>query len=126
MAEGIEIANAVVNDGEAEWLINMYDTGLDELWSMEFRMDVIDDYFVSDSGDVIVGGFQRLKNSDETRLQFSVLDGERERGFTCNEVLPELQNMEIVRYANGKIYCTGLLKGEALTRFVKRSVELIK
>ena len=115
--EWLSVILAVVNDGEAEWLINMYDTGLDELWSMEFKMDVIDDYFVSDSGDVIVGGFQRLKNSDETRLQFSVLDGERERGFTCNEVLPELQNMEIVRYANGKIYCTGLLKGEAQDDF---------
>ncbi len=110
--EWLSVILAVVEDGEAEWLINMYDTGLEELWSMEFKMDVIDDYFVTDSGDVIVAGFRRLKNSDETRLQFSVLDGEREQGFTCNEVLPELQNMEIVRYANGKIYCTGLLKGE--------------
>lgn len=110
--EWLSVILAVVNDNEAEWLVNMYDTELEELWSMEFRMDVIDDYFITDSGDVIVGGFYKQKNSDETRLQFAVLDGERETAFTCKEVLPDLQNMEIVRYADGKIYCTGLLKGE--------------
>ena len=104
---------AVLTDNHAEWLINMYDTELEELWSMEFSMDAIDSYFVTDSGDVVVAGYYKMKNSDETSLHFSILDGEKERAFSCREVLPDLQNMEIVRYADGKIYCTGLIKGEA-------------
>ena len=111
--EWLGLIFAVVNDNKAEWLINMYDTGLEELWSMEFSMDAVDSYFVTDSGDVVVAGYNKVKNSDETSLHFAILDGEKERAFSCKEVLPDLQNMEIVRYADGKIYCTGLVKGEA-------------
>ena len=111
--EWLSVIFAVVDDNRAEWLVNMYDTGLEELWSMEFSMDAIDDYFVTDSGDVVVAGYYKVKNSDETSLHFAVLDGEKEHAYSCKEVLPDLQNMEVVRYADGKIYCTGLVKGKA-------------
>lgn len=111
--EWLSLIFAVVDDNRAEWLINMYDTELEELWSMEFSMDAIDSYFVTDSGDVVVAGYYKMKNSDETKLHFAILDGEKEHPFSCKEVLPDLQTMEVVRYADGKIYCTGLVKGEA-------------
>lgn len=110
--EWLSLIFAVVDDNSVEWLVSLYDTELDELWSMEFHQDAIDDYFVTDSGEVVVAGFHKKKNSDETRLQFAILDGEREQGFSCSEVLPDLSTMEVVRYADGKIYCTGLLEGE--------------
>ncbi len=111
--EWLSLIFAVVEDDNVEWLVGLYDTELEEYWSMEFHQDVIDDYFVTDSGEVVVAGFYKKKNSEETRLQFVVLDGEREQAYACNEVLPEMRNMEIVRYENGKIYCTGLIVGEA-------------
>ena len=111
--EWLSLIFAVVDDGNVEWLVGLYDTELEELWSMEFRQDAIDDYFVTDSGEVVVAGFYEKKNSDETRLQFAILDGEREQSYTCNEVLPQIRNMEIVRYEDGKIYCTGMLVGES-------------
>lgn len=110
--EWLSLIFAVVQDDDVEWLVSLYDTELEELWSMEFHQDAIDDYFVTDSGEVVVAGFHKKKNSDETRLQFAILDGEREQAFSASEVLPELSNMEIIRYENGKIYCMGLMTGE--------------
>lgn len=110
--EWLSLIFAVVQNDDVEWLVGLYDTELEEMWSMEFHQDAIDDYFVTDSGEVVVAGFLRKKNSDETLLRFAILDGEHEQAFSASEVLPELGNMEIVRYENGKIYCTGLLTGE--------------
>lgn len=111
--EWLSLIFAVVEEDNVEWLVGLYDTELEEFWSMEFHQEIIDDYFVTDSGEVVVAGFYEKKNSDETRLQFAILDGEREQAYVCNEVLPKMRNMEIVRYEDGKIYCTGLLVGEA-------------
>lgn len=112
--EWLSVIFAVVKDDDAEWRINLYDTGFDELWSMEFHMDVIDDYLVTDSGEIVVGGFYNKKNSDDIRVQFAILDGEREENYSDVGNWDAIQTMDIVRYENGKIYCTGLLSGEEL------------
>ena len=114
--EWLSIMFALVQDNDAEWVINLYDTQLEELWSMDFHMDVIDDYMVTDSGEVLLGGFYNKKNSDDIRLEFAVLDGESEARYSDVGQWEDMQTMEIVRYDGGKIYCTGLLRGEELEK----------
>ena len=114
--EWLSVIFAVVKDDDAEWRINLYDTELEELWSMEFHMDVIDDYLVTDSGEIVVGGFYQKKNGNDVRVQFAVLDGEREVSYSDVGSWEDMQTMEIVRYHDGKIYCAGLLKGTELEK----------
>lgn len=110
--EWLGIFFTVVQDDDAEWVVGLYDTKLDELWRMEFHMDAIHDFFVSDTGDVVAAGYFKKDKSDETSFTFAVLDGEKDMKYFADEAVPELATMEIVRYESGKIYCTGLLTGE--------------
>lgn len=103
---------ADVNNNSAEWRINMYDTELEELWNMELTLGAVRDWLVTDSADVVTAGFYRGKKDKETTLFFNVIDGEKEKPFRIEEALDNLLTMEVVRYDNGKIYCTGLIEGE--------------
>ena len=97
---------------KVEWRINMYDTELEELWNMELTLGAVRDWLVTDSADVITAGFYRDNKVKETTLFFNVIDGEHDHPFEIEETLDALQTMEVVRYDNGKIYCTGLIEGE--------------
>lgn len=103
---------AEVTEESVEWRINMYDTELEELWNMDLSLGYVNDWLVTDSADVITAGYRHSKNSNETMLCFTVIDGERDRSFKIEEEIDNLQSMEVVRYDNGKIYCTGLIAGE--------------
>ncbi|MBP5516902.1 MAG: hypothetical protein J6X86_08145 [Bacteroidales bacterium] len=96
----------------AEANVVLYDTELDEMWSMEVALGTVDDYFVSDSGEVVFAGFFKEDGILETYLEFTVLDGEREHTYTSSINEGDLYRIDIVKYENGKIYCTGLMKGE--------------
>lgn len=104
---------AEVADNSAEWRINMYDTQLEELWSMELNLGTTSDWLVTDSADVVIAGYYHYKGSNDGVLYFNVIDGERDHPFRLtDETFDDFQTMEVVRYDNGKIYCTGLIKGE--------------
>ncbi|MBQ1409588.1 MAG: hypothetical protein IIY87_07515 [Bacteroidales bacterium] len=110
--EWTAIIFAEVADESVEWRINMYDTELEELWNMELSLGYVNDWLVTDSADVITAGYHKSKDSKDTYLNFNVIDGERDHSFKIEEELDDLQTMEVVRYADGKIYCTGLIAGE--------------
>lgn len=103
---------ADVTEESVEWRINMYDTGLEELWNMDLSLGYVNDWLVTDSADVITAGYRHSKSGNETMLCFNVIDGERDHSFKIEEEVDDLQSMEVVRYADGKIYCTGLISGE--------------
>ncbi len=102
----------IVRDDEVEWRISTFDQTLDELWNMNVSVNSINDWMVTDSADVISAGMVRDKKTNETYLYFNVIDGEREHAYRATYMMDEVHDMRIVRYDNGKIYCTGLLKGE--------------
>lgn len=103
---------AELDDNSVEWRINMYDTELEELWNMELTLGLVSDWLVTDSADVITAGFRNGSDGKTTMLSFNIIDGEHDLSFDIDEELDRLQTMEVVRYAEGKIYCTGLIEGE--------------
>ncbi|MCR5193366.1 MAG: hypothetical protein K6D59_08685 [Bacteroidales bacterium] len=112
---------AIVRNDNVEWRISTFDPTLDELWNMDVSVGSVNDWMVTDSADVISAGYVRDKKTNETRLYFSVFDGEREHAYRATHMMDEVNDMRIVRYDNGKIYCTGLLKGEAQDKLAKWS-----
>lgn len=102
----------IPNGNEAEARICLYDNELDEMWGMDVTLSSLDDYFVSDSGEIILAGFYPNDNEDGCTLEFTVLNGEREQTYTCTDITDSLYRLDIVKCKGDKIYCTGLLRGE--------------
>ena len=98
------------NDAEAR--VSLYDTELDEMWNMDVTLSALDDYYVSDSGEVILAVFYNATKDQDGSLTFTVLDGEREQSYTTGDIADSIYSIDIVKCSGDIIYCTGLLRGE--------------
>ncbi len=96
----------------AEARVNLYDTELEEMWNMDVTLDGINDIFVSDSGEVVFINYFTFPDEEKTTFNITILDGEKEQIYEYSKLVDSILRIDIVKYDNGKIYCTGLIKGE--------------
>lgn len=105
----------VIPDGKnTEARVCLYDKELDEMWGMDVSLSGLDDYFVTDSGEIVLTSFYTSENEEGTTIEFTILDGEREQLFSCSDIPDSLYTIDIVKCAGDRIYCTGLLRGKQL------------
>lgn len=110
--EWISMLFVIPESESAEVRVNLYDTELEEMWNMDITLEDLDDYFVSDSGEVVFLSYFNTVDDDETTFNFTILDGDNEKTYSYSELVDSILRIDIVKYENDKIYCTGLIKGE--------------
>ena len=83
-----------------ELQVGLYNRELEEYWKMDARCRKLDFIHVTDSGEVLIGGYVSGKYA------VSVLDGEDEDQYSF-EMADKMNEMALARYAKGKIYFVG-------------------
>ena len=82
-----------------ELQVGLYSRELEEYWKMDTRCRKLDFIYVTDSGEVLIGGY-----SNPGKFSVYVLDGENEESYTFEEEFGKISEARIARYAKGKIY----------------------
>lgn len=93
---GVYVVNRETQAAEVQ--VGLYSRELDEYWKMDSRCRNIDFIHVTDSGEVVLGGYA------SGRFTFHVLDGESERTYSFDDEVKSLAEATVARYANGKLY----------------------
>lgn len=77
--------------------VALYNRELEEYWKMDSRCRQFDMFYVTDSGEVLLGNYTKGK------FNLYILDGEHEEvySFEADATFTEIQ---IARYANGKVF----------------------
>ena len=82
-----------------ELQVGLYSRELEEYWKMDSRCRDLDFVYVTDSGEVVLGGHANHK------VTFYVIDGENEAEYSFDEdVIRFGSEMGVARYAGGKFY----------------------
>lgn len=81
-----------------ELQVALYSRELEEYWKVDARSNRLDFIFVSDSGEVLIGG------RNGSKFDIAVLDGETENHYQFEVDETRLAEVSLVRYAGGKIY----------------------
>lgn len=98
------------HQGEPRLNAIMLGRDLKPLWKMSGAPWAFNSQFVTDSAELVMGGYTLPKGgSGTTRVRFVVMDGENEVFYDGNVNTGRLVNFRIVRYSNGVIYCVGAL-----------------
>ena len=82
-----------------EMQVSLYSRELEEYWKMDTRCRKLDFVYVTDSGEVLIGGY-----NNPGKFLVYVLDGENEESYTFEEEFGKISEARIARYAKGKIY----------------------
>lgn len=82
-----------------EMQVGLYSRELEEYWKMDTRCRKLDFVYVTDSGEVLIGGY-----SNPGKFTVTVLDGENEVSYDFEENFGNISEARIARYAKGKIY----------------------
>lgn len=102
----------------AEVQVSLYNRELDEYWKMDSRCRRLDYMYVTDSGEVILGGY---KNGTYT---FYVLDGENENEYSF-DYSAKMSEYKVARYANGKLYIVYAHSGKESDNWMGTQVDYI-
>ena len=98
-------------EGEgAEASVALYSREYEEYWTMSTRLHALDFALVSDSGEVIVGGWGQKKDSYEAVFEVNVLDGEKDEtySFECNE--GRLMEVHFGGYSEGRVQLFAIVR----------------
>lgn len=82
-----------------EMQVGLYSRELEEYWKMDTRCRKLDFVYVTDSGEVLIGGY-----NNSGKFTVTVLDGENEVSYDFEENFGNISEARIARYAKGKIY----------------------
>lgn len=82
-----------------EMQVGLYSRELEEYWKMDTRCRKLDFVYVTDSGEVLIGGY-----NNPGKFTVTVLDGENETNYDFEENFGNISEARIARYAKGKIY----------------------
>lgn len=96
--------------------VSLFDNELEELWLMDCPLHVLDDAYLSDSGEVVLSGYYTKKNDTRTFFEITYMDGDRIQSFDFDCDLQRVHSMEVVRLAGDRIYVTGAYLSEASTQ----------
>ena len=89
---------------------SLYDNTFEEYWQMDCPLRVMNDFFVTDSGEVLIGGYYTKKNDKKTYFELSYMDGDRQRLFQFDREMGDLRSMDIVRVSGDRIILTGIVQ----------------
>lgn len=78
--------------------VGLYGRELEEYWKVDARCRRLDFIHVTDSGEVLIGGYSHGE------FNINVLDGERERYYSFEAEEKNLEEVALVRYDGEKIY----------------------
>lgn len=97
-------------DERAEAKVSLYSRQYEEYWSMTTRLHVLDFALVSDSGEVIIGGWGQKKDYSEAAFEVTVLDGEKDATyqFTCSE--GRIMEVTFANYTEGRVQLFALVR----------------
>lgn len=119
-APGGELSAAIYlvqTDGRnAEAQVSLFDNDLEEYWQMDCPVHVLDDAYLSDSGEVVLAGFYVKKDDPRTYFEVTYMDGDRLYSFDFDCDIERVHSMEVVRLAGGRVYVTGSYLSEASTK----------
>lgn len=92
-------------EGQAsEARVSLYDRHLEEYWTMSTRLNVVDFASVTDSGEVIIGGWLQQKVTGKSDFEIIVLDGENNRTYHFTVDAGTLAEVDFANYHDGKLY----------------------
>lgn len=97
-------------DEGAEATVALYSRQYEEYWTMTSRLHALDFALVSDSGEVIIGGWAQKKDYSEAAFEVTVLDGEKDATytFTCSE--GRIMEVQFANYSEGRILLFAIVR----------------
>lgn len=100
-------------EGEgAEATVKLMNRKYEEYWQMTTRLHVLSFIRVTDSGEVIIGGWRQQKESSEASFEIIALDGEKDYTYHFEVNEGRFMELRFANYAKGKIYIFGMLREE--------------
>lgn len=108
LGAGIYIQQREGEGAEAE--VVLYSREFEEYWSMTTRLRALDFARVTDSGEVIVGGWGQKKEGNEAIFEVIVLDGEKDHTSTFRTNVGRLTDVQFANYAKGCVYLFALVR----------------
>lgn len=108
LGAGIYVQQREGEGAEAE--VVLYSRKYEEYWTMSTRLRALDFARVTDSGEVIVGGWGQKKDGNEVIFEVTLLDGEKDHTSTFRTNVGRLTDVQFANYANGKVYLFALVR----------------
>lgn len=105
---GIYLIQTLNRTPEAQ--VELYDHTMEPYWSMSCPITSLDDVVVTDSGEVLLGGYTYNELDKKTHFEILYMDGEVQHNYTFEQELGYPRSMEIVRCADGKLIVTGVVQ----------------
>ncbi len=96
-----------ITQREGQWAdarVSLYDRHFKEYWSMSTRLRTINFISVTDSGEVIIGGWLQQKVTGKSDFEIIVLDGENNHTYNFTVDAGTLSEVEFANYRDGKLY----------------------
>lgn len=105
---GVYIKQREGEGAEAEAVL--YNREFEPYWSMTTHLRALDFVRVTDSGEVVIGGWGQKEKDDEAFFEVIVLDGEEDHTYHFSTKSGELMEVQFANYANHKVYLFAIVR----------------